>query len=232
MWPKPTRCARYSGAARSTGRHLANVSSPSARVNLNDPTTVALLAADALHGTGHRYALYGGLLTAVYGEPRETRDADVAVVNLTANEAARALRPFDVRAAVAFDRVDFGGLTLSRLTIMGPTPGEAPASSGLNTIDLVRPRSLRYAALAVDRAVTTSLRGHEIRLLTLEDFILFKVLSTRDRDLHDAHAALARSRAALDRGLVLEEIAALSRELPDVDVTGRWTSVETMTSGE
>lgn len=47
-------------------------------MDLNDPTTVALLTAEALDSAGFEYALYGGLLTAVYGEPRETWDADVA----------------------------------------------------------------------------------------------------------------------------------------------------------
>jgi len=33
-------------------------------VDLNDPTTVALIAADAFEAAGHEHALYGGLLTA------------------------------------------------------------------------------------------------------------------------------------------------------------------------
>lgn len=196
-------------------------------MDLNDPTTVALLAAEAFHAAGHRYALCGGLLTAVYGEPRETRDADLAIVDVSANQAAHALRPYPVHTTIAFERVDFGGLSLSRLTIMSDpsdvTPGE---STGLNTIDLVLPRSGRYASLAVQRAVTTTLRDREIRLLTLEDFILFKVLSTRDRDLEDARAAMVRSGNALDRRLVTDEVLTLSSELPDVDVVGRWASVE------
>ena len=51
-------------------------------MDLNDPTTVALLAADAFEAAGFEYALYGGLLTAAYGEPRETRDADLAVIDV------------------------------------------------------------------------------------------------------------------------------------------------------
>lgn len=74
----------------------ANASSPNAasavalipRMDLNDPTTVALLAADAFEATGRAYALYGGLLTAAYGEPRETRDADLAVVDASAQRAS------------------------------------------------------------------------------------------------------------------------------------------------
>ena len=49
--------------------------------------------------------------------------------------------------------------------------------------------SNRYATLAVQRAVVSTLRDRPLRILTLEDFVLFKVLSTRDRDTEDARSA-------------------------------------------
>jgi hypothetical protein len=191
-------------------------------VDLNDPTTVALLAADAFEASGYRHALYGGLLTAAYGDPRETRDADFAIVDVSANEARRALDARGVRVLVAFDGVTFGGLLVSRLTLLGTS-----ADTGLNTIDLVQPRSPRYAARAVSRAVVSTLRDVRVRVLTLEDFILFKVLSTRDRDLDDVRSALRISGAALHRSAVDEEVVTLSVELPDVDVRGRWAAAQT-----
>jgi hypothetical protein len=190
-------------------------------VDLNDPTTVALLAAEAFAANRHDYALYGGLLTAVYGEPRETRDADLAVVDVSAPAARDALATADVHVSIAFEEVPFGGLLLSRLTLIGSAP-----DTGLNTVDLVRPRSPRYARLAVQRAVVAPLRGTRVRVLTLEDFILFKVLSTRERDLEDARAAIRRSGDVLDTALLAHEIAALATELSDVDVRGRWSSTE------
>lgn|GEM_PF-3872155 len=48
-------------------------------MNLNDPVSTALLVAEALERSRCRYALRGSLLMAAYGEPRETRDADIAV---------------------------------------------------------------------------------------------------------------------------------------------------------
>jgi hypothetical protein len=190
-------------------------------MNLNDPTTVALLAADAFSGPGHVYALYGGLLTAVYGEPRETRDADVAVVDLTAHQARAALSHAGVEALITFEGVRFGGLLLSRLTIIGVT-----SQTGLNTVDLVRPRSDRYAHLALQRASDATLRDRPIRVLSLEDYILFKVLSTRDRDIDDASHALCRSGALADHELLSNEVEALATELSDVDVRGRWAAVQ------
>lgn len=189
-------------------------------MDLNDPTTVALLAADALENAGVSYALYGGLLTAVYGDPRETRDADVAVIDVTATQARDALAAAGARTLITFEDVRFGGLTVSRLTLLG-----GASDTGLNTVDLVRPRSARFAAGAVARAVVSTLREHRIRILALEDYVAFKVLSTRDRDLEDARAALHRSRAALEVALLERELAQLANELPDVDVSGRWAAV-------
>lgn len=207
--------------SRLNGERWAIEFSPSVNVDLNDPTTVALLAADAFEVVGYHYALYGGLLTAAYGEPRETRDADLAIVDVSAPHAQQALAARSVRTLIAFEGVRFGGLMVSRLTLLGTT-----SDTGLNTVDLVRPRSARYAALAVRRAVVSTLRGRQVRVLTLEDFILFKVLSTRDRDLEDARAALRRSGAALDANIVDSEIVLLAAELVDVDVRGRWIAVQ------
>jgi hypothetical protein len=186
-------------------------------MDLNDPTTVALLAAEAFETAGRAYALYGGLLTAAYGDPRETRDADLAVVDVSVQRASEALAAAGLPTLVAFEDVTFGGLTVSRLMVVSQAP-----HTGLNTIDLVRPRSARYAALAVERAAGAPLRGRPIWVLTLEDFIIFKVLSTRERDLEDARAAIRRSRLVLDDDLLEREIGMLSQELPDVDVQGRW----------
>lgn len=216
--------ARFCGDAPSSGGLWAIASSRTVKVDLNDPTTVALLAADAFEAAGHDYALYGGLLTAAYGEPRETRDADLAVVDVSALQAQRALDARGVRSLITFEDVKFGGLIVSRLTLLGAT-----ADTGLNTIDLVRPRSLRYAALAVTRAVASMLRDRRVRVLTLEDFILFKLLSTRERDLEDARSALGRSGAVLDAPLIESEIVNLAPELSDVDVRGRWTAIQTRT---
>lgn len=189
-------------------------------MDLNDPTTVALLAADACTVARLDCALYGGLLTAVYGEPRETRDADLAVVDVTAGQMRDALSRAGVPTLITFEDVAFGGLVLSRVTLLGTT-----GDTGLNTIDLVRPRSTRYARAALARSVSATLRGQPIRVLALEDFVVFKVLSTRDRDIEDARAALQRSGSAVDWTMVGDEVAALAAELPDVDIAGRWSAV-------
>ncbi len=88
-------------------------------MDLNDPTTVALLAAEAFEAAGHPYALYGGLLTAAYGDPRETRDAHLAVVDLPPSRARGALAAVGVQVMIAFENTTFGGLRVSRVCWLG-----------------------------------------------------------------------------------------------------------------
>src|SRR5688572_7720355 len=115
-------------------------------MNLDDPTTLALATSDALRRAGFRHALYGGLVLAAFGEPRETRDADFAVLDATATAASGAFTAARIEHRVTFEGVRFGGLSITRLTIL---PG--PTDTGLNTVDLVRPLSDRYAAALLER---------------------------------------------------------------------------------
>ena len=170
-------------------------------MDLTDPTTAALLAADALEKAGVRHALYGGLLLAAYGEPRETRDVGIAVVDAGAKQAAAALEALGVAIAPGFEAVVFGGL---------------------NTLDLVRPRSERYRPEALDRAIRAPLRDRHISVLAPEDFVLFKLLSTRDLDLEDVRSVLRRSGRHVDRDLIEREVGRLAVEISDHDVQGRW----------
>jgi hypothetical protein len=189
-------------------------------MDLDDPTAVALAAAEALGRAGIEHALYGGLLLAAYGTARETRDADVAVAGAKAADASRALASRGLRTAVAFERTRFGGLWVSRITLLGGAD-----ATGLNTLDLVEPRSLSYARRALSRALDSTLRGEAIRLLTPEDFVVFKLLSTREQDLLDAASVLRGLAAELERGVVEVELEALQREIPDHPSAERWRRV-------
>jgi len=189
-------------------------------MNLDDPTAVALLAAEALGRAGIQHALYGGLLLAAYGAARETRDADLAVAGAAVADAARSLERGGLHSAIAFERVRFGGLWVSRITLLGGAD-----ASGLNTLDLVEPRSIDYARRALARALSSTLRDQSIRLLTPEDFVVFKVLSTRELDLDDARSVLLSLGAEIERGLIESEVATLEREEPDHPISERWRRV-------
>ena len=186
-------------------------------MDLTDPTTAALVAAEAAERTGRGYALYGGLLLAAYGEPRETRDVDLAVTSLDATAIRAALEALGVRTDANFEGLNFGGLVLDRVNVIG-----GDDDLGLNTIDLVRPASDRYAGEALDRSIEAPLRDRTVRVLSPEDFVLFKLLSTRDRDLEDAASVLRRNGDRVDREALDGEVERLAGELPAVEIRDRW----------
>jgi len=182
-------------------------------LDLDDPIAVMLAASAALTRAEIEAAAYGGLTLGMYGEARETRDADLAATGVTPDRALSALEELGVLVVLAFADVRFGGCTLTRLSLVG--------GGQLNTVDLVMPRSRRYAEVVLTRAVQGQLRGQVLRVVAPEDFVLLKILATRDRDLEDARSVVTQQRGRLDVDLIGAEIEALSRELPDHDVRGR-----------
>jgi hypothetical protein len=188
-----------------------------AMLDLSDPISLLLAAAEALDSAGLRAATYGGLALAAYGEPRETRGADFAVGGHDLDAAARALDQAGHDVTVQFADIRFGGNTLTRFALSG--------GGALNTVDLVVPRSPRFAAAVLDRAIAGQLRSRTLAVVSPEDFVLLKVLSTRARDLDDARSVLAARAAEIDHDLMRREIERLGGELPDHDVRGRWAQV-------
>jgi hypothetical protein len=105
-------------------------------IDLDDPIALMLVAAAALERSGAECAAYGGLALGMYGEPRETRDADFAVMGVDLERARFDLADLGVEVVIAFSNVRFGGCDVSRLSLVG--------GSQVNTVDLVTPRSPRF----------------------------------------------------------------------------------------
>src|SRR5262245_27073233 len=124
--------------AVNCGKHLWNCASSAGlcsatrvlvTLNLADPVAVLLAAADALGNAGLEVAASGGLALAAYGTPRETKDADLAVVSGEGAGASAALAAAGIESLVAFDRIPFGGNRVTRLTLVPEAGG-----SELNTV--------------------------------------------------------------------------------------------------
>ena len=191
-----------------------------ARVDLADPTTATLVIATALDAAGLRGAVYGGLALAAYGEARETKDADFAVVGVATPAALEALTRAELAPSLSFEKVRFGGLEITRIALFGTGGHE-----GFNVVDLVEPRSLRYARLVLERAPRGTLREQPVTIVSPEDFVLLKVLSTRDRDVDDAASVVRTLGGEIDRELLAREVTELAGELPDHQVAERFAAV-------
>jgi hypothetical protein len=76
------------------------------------------------------------------------------------------------------------------------------------------------AAEAV-RALSSELRGQRLRILGPEDFVVFKVLSTRGQELIDGASVLRTLGAGVDRAVVEGELSTLAAAIPDHPVE-RW----------
>jgi hypothetical protein len=189
-------------------------------IDLNDPIAVLLAALHALDVAGIEAAAYGGLALAAYGEPRETKDADLAVAGLRAADAEAAFRAAGFDVILAFDSMRFGGQFVSRLTLVGGTGGS------LNTADLIEPRSLRYGRQVLARSLTAPLRDQPLRVVSPEDFIVLKILATRERDLEDALTVMRSLASRLDMDLIERELAILATEISDYDFIERWRRVQ------
>ena len=142
----------------------------------------------------------------------------MAVVEAGAKEASAALEARGIETQPGFEAVVFGGLEVDQLTLLG-----GDRDVGLNTLDLVRPRSARYRSEAAGRSIRAPLRDRQVRVLAPEDFVLFKLLSNRVRDVEDARSVLRRIEDRLDLALVQREVRALAAEIPDHDIRRRWT---------
>lgn len=187
------------------------------QLDLQDPFAVTLAAVRAFERAGLDGLVYGGIALAIFGEPRETRDADLAVASVPAAAAQAALLALGVNVVIAFEDIRFGGLSISRLSLLG--------GGKLNTVDLVRPLSERYAAVVMRRALAGTLEDSLLRVVSPEDFIVLKILSTRERDLEDARTVVKSLGDLLGTKTIEEEVSLLAREIPHHDVLGRYRQV-------
>ena len=87
-------------------------------MDLTDPAQAAILAAEALEAAGLSHALYGGLLLAAYGDPRETIDADFAVSDAGADAVRDALARRGITTRPAFTGVTRGGHSVDRKSVV------------------------------------------------------------------------------------------------------------------
>lgn len=189
-------------------------------MNLTDPITTLLLAAEAFRAAAIEAAVHGGLALAAYGMPRLTHDADFAVAATDVAGGLAALQRVGLRVSVSFDRMRFGGVFITRFALIG---GEAV--TGLNVVGLVEPRSPRFARRVLERAIAAELRATKVRVVAPEDYILIKSLATRPEDTKDAAGVIRRLRVdgILSLPALEEEARLLASEISDYPVARRST---------
>jgi hypothetical protein len=166
-----------------------------------------LEVAMALDTCGLPYVLIGGLAVAALGEPRTTLDVDVSVwtepegLDLAVNCLSGHLRPLPPKPH------DF---VRERRVLPVVT------SNGVRA-DII------FSSLAVERetirrGIPKQVAGSEIRVASVEDMLLMKLVSEREKDLADARALLHRFGKSLDRAYLLPKLQELSEALSRPDI--------------
>ena len=134
------------------------------------------------------YAVIGGLAASLWGEVRATLDADVAVWVETesVDGAVEGL-------ARRFEAVPRDPRLFVRETHVLPVKTSQGVRAG--TVFGVLPVEKEV----VERACRKEAGGTEVRVVTVEDLVLMKPVSERERDLEDARRLLRRFRETVDR---------------------------------
>jgi len=169
---------------------------------MTDLESALLEAVSALESCGLPYMLIGGLAVTAWGEARSTLDVDLSVW-----AGARGLR----------EAVE----CLSRR--MHPRPADPERFvEQTHVLPLQSKNGVRvdviFGALelqreAVGRAVPKPIAGRSIPVATIEDLLITKLVSEREKDLGDARALLRRFGKSLDRDYLLPKLEELAEAL-------------------
>ncbi len=169
---------------------------------MTDLESALLEVAAALDTCGLPYVLIGGLAVATLGEPRTTLDVDVSVW-------------------VAPEGLDAAVLCLSKhLRPLPPQPQTfvrerrvlpVVTSSGVRA-DIIF-STLEVERGTIRRGIPKQVAGRFIQVASVEDMLLMKLVSEREKDLADAKALLRRFGPALDRAYLLPKLEELSEAL-------------------
>lgn len=151
-----------------------------------------------LESAGIASAVIGGLAVSVWGNPRLTQDVDFKV--LLARDEAR--------------------LLLEVFFPMG-APAEVEAFLQRNGILFVKSddcllSDTEFDRAAVQRRVKVDVAaGVSAYVCTAEDLIIYKLISTRGRDLDDARSVIGKQRGSLDRDYILGWLRQFEAALDD-----------------
>jgi len=158
--------------------------------------------ADFLDGHDIPYMVIGGIAGLVWGLRRATFDVDVT---LWAGERERETVTLLTKAFPS--RAPDPAAFVRDTSVLPVTVGGIPA-------DVVFGR-LPYERAALARSRTVALGGCKVRVCTLEDLILHKIISKRAKDLEDVRELIRLRVSSLDRKYLEPRVRALAEELAE-----------------
>ncbi len=153
------------------------------------------------------YMLIGGLAVAAWGEPRATLDVDLSVWIEPDRQKTALTRLFERFKPVPPDPFRFAAETRVCPVL---------ASSGIR-IDIVL-GVLPVERNAITRARPLTIGGRTIKVASVEDLLMMKLLSERPRDREDAERLFKRYEKTLDRDYLMPLLENLADALANPDI--------------
>jgi hypothetical protein len=156
--------------------------------------------ADTFAAHSIRYAVVGGLATALRGRPRFTQDVHVLL------DVPQLALPG------LLDELAQLGFVFDRATVIREYVREHMTAFrfGSVRIDWLKPVLPLYARTLAEASSLTWTVGHPVRVATAEGLILTKMVSFRPQDQVDIETLVIANRDDLDVGLIRQEWSAVA----------------------
>lgn len=157
----------------------------------------------------------GGIAAAIWGEPRLTRDIDLKVL-LSRDDADRLLT-----------------LLSSDYTSLLPDPRRALQKQAMlfvqdrsgARLDLLLAETV-YDVLAIERGRVIEVRPElSLRICSPEDLVIYKMISTRQRDHEDVEGVLLKQGDGLDNAYILDWLHQFEQALDDSTLVAEYLSL-------
>lgn len=156
------------------------------------------------------YMIFGGIANSIYGNPRQTFDIDVKI-----------------SVPSGKNRSDFIGQLASVATLLPENPMQFIAETSVLPvvvhdvrIDLVFAQ-LPFEEQAIKRSRTELFFSIPMKVCTVEDFILQKAVSTRQKDWDDIETVIDLQKENIDWKYLLQHCQELSDFLSDSTIVTR-----------
>jgi hypothetical protein len=162
-------------------------------------------------GNGWHSAIIGGLAVQRWGEPRQTRDVDLALLTGLGNEALfvdALLQRYTPR------RKDARQFALERRVLLISTEAGIPLDLSLAALPFEERLIARASAFAFAPAAV-------VATCSAEDLVVLKAFADRPQDWIDIEGVLVRQGRALNRSAILEELTPLLELKEDVEPESR-----------
>jgi len=156
------------------------------------------------------YMVFGGIANTLYGNPRQTFDIDIKISLPSNREINNFIDAIQSIATV---------LTENPLEFIAKT-NVLPITVKRVRVDLVFAR-LPFEVEAINRSELKQAFGAAIHVCRVEDFILQKVISTRQKDWDDIATVIRLQKETIDWNYLLKHCNELSMFLSDSEILNK-----------